>query len=168
LTKEVEERVQEMMEERSDRERWDQVTRMAEEAIQIDEARKAGEPTAGKWQQRSRAKATEPTLIIYSSARTPANPLSRVTGTLSTMINVNQVLEHPQLHDSWWSTNLLGQGTAEIIGARMEDASNIRLYNASGEKMAVVGQSDILVRIPGLARQAVLTFLVTPDLPREE
>jgi hypothetical protein len=60
------------------------------------------------------------------------------------------VLENPLLLDCGSTTNLLCLHTAEVVGARLETASNVRLYNASGERMTV-GQSEILVMIPGMA-----------------
>jgi hypothetical protein len=51
---------------------------------------------------------------------------------------------------------------------KLKDASNIELYNASGEEMKVAGQSEIWVMILSLNMHEVLTFLVTPDLPNEE
>jgi hypothetical protein len=94
--------------------------------------------------------------------------LSRVTGTLSPRDNNSLNVVHSILLDCGCTTNLLGLEAAEERGAKMDDASNIRLYNSSSENITVVDQSNILVDIPGLARREILTFLITPDLPREE
>jgi hypothetical protein len=64
--------------------------------------------------------------------------------------------------------NLLGQGTAERMRAKIVNAKNIRLCNAFGKEMTLVGQSYILVKILGLGRQDILTFLITLGLLREE
>jgi hypothetical protein len=89
LTKEVEEKVREALEERSNKKRWNQVTRMAEESVKTAEAKRVEELAEKGGQQKRRAKPPETPSIVYSGARTAANSLVWVMGTLSLLVNTN-------------------------------------------------------------------------------
>jgi hypothetical protein len=98
----------------------------------------------------------------------PSPSLSRVTAVLSTRDLGSKKLTLPILLDCGCSTNLLSVDAARKIGARIDEAKNVMLYNASGENIRISGQSIIKVDIPSLSKTAFLNFLVTPDLPRIE
>jgi hypothetical protein len=73
------------------------------------------------------------------------------------------------LLDCGCSTNLLGDITATQMNIKLSSASTVKLYNALGEEMSVIGQAEIPVEIPKLKRKETLTFfLVTKDLPDKE
>jgi hypothetical protein len=82
-------------------------------------------------------------------AKAPINSLSRVRGTLSPITNVDLKIKPQLLLDCGYSTNLLGLHTVEKMNVKLEDASNVKLFNAAGEEMSVRGQSEIMVRIRG-------------------
>jgi hypothetical protein len=94
----------------------------------------------------------------------PTSSLSRVTAVLSTRDQSSKKLSLPILLDCGCSTN----DAARKIGAGIDEAKIVMLYNASGENMRISGQSIIKVDIPSLTKTAFLNFLVTPDLPRIE
>jgi hypothetical protein len=103
-----------------------------------------------------------------SSIPLPTSSLSRVTAVLSTRDLSGKKLTLPILLDCGCSTSLLSVDAARKIGARIDVAKKVMLYNASGENMKISGQSIIKVDIPSLSKTAFLNFLVTPDLPRSK
>jgi hypothetical protein len=120
--------VAKILAEMAEEERWAELTMLAEEENKMDETKMEEEK-----------KRLESCSIVYPIAKAPVNSLSRVSGTLFPMANVDLKMKQQLLLDCGCSTNFLGLQTAERMTAKMDDASNIKLYNASGEQMSVVG-----------------------------
>jgi hypothetical protein len=106
---------------------------------------------------------------VYSISKNPKHSLSRISGRLSASSSDIKI-KIKMLLDCGCSTNLMGPTAARRLNQlnRLRDADNIKLYNASGKRMSVLGQCEILVKIPELQKQSSLSFLVTEDLPENE
>jgi hypothetical protein len=46
---------------------------------------------------------------------------------------------------------------------KMRSASTVKLYNASGKKMLVIREAEIIVKIPEIKRKETINFQITED-----
>jgi hypothetical protein len=68
-----------------------------------------------------------------------ATPNRRVIVTLSSHKATRHQVQKPVLLDSGCTANLLGKPTSDSLNTKLQDASKVKLYNASGEEMEVSG-----------------------------
>jgi hypothetical protein len=105
---------------------------------------------------------------VYSISKNPKQSLSRITGILSSRSGDIKV-RIKMLLDCGCSTNLMGATTAKrLFVNQLGNADHIKLYNASGKRMLVLGQAEIVVEIPEMKRKETLNCLITIDLPETE